>query len=244
MSQRPLADFDVLSFDVYGTLIDWEAGMIAGLRPLTHALEREGRGLARDAVLEAHAFHESTQQLWTPAMRYRDLLAVVYKRLAEEWGVPAAHDDCVAYGRSVEHWPAFADSAEALRYLQGHYRLAVLSNVDNESVAHSLAKLGVSFDAVFTAEDVGSYKPAARNFDYMLAQLERMELARERVLHTAESMFHDHAPANRHGLASCWIHRRHDKQGFGATVHPGRMPRHDFRFESMAQMAAAHEKGM
>jgi 2-haloacid dehalogenase len=156
------------------------------------------------------------------------LLPIVYKRLAEEWGVSVSWTECVAYGQSVKNWPAFPDSAEALAYLKQHYKLVILSNVDNESFAASNAKLGVAFDAIYTAEDVGSYKPSARNFDYMLDKLTSLKIGKEQILHTAESMFHDHGPANRHGLSSCWIYRRHDKQGFGATMNPGAMPEGQF----------------
>ena len=237
-----LTDFDALTFDCYGTLIDWESGMIAGLEPLTDRVAESGQGLSRDAILEAHARAESAQQRQTPAMRYADLLAVVHKRLAERWGVETTHEECVAYGRSVADWPAFADSVAALQYLKGHYKLVILSNVDNASFAASKAKLGVAFDAVLTAEDVGAYKPADANFEYMLANLAEMGVAKERVLHTAESLFHDHVPAKRHGLANCWIHRRHAQNGFGATMDPGERPPTDFRFPSMADLAEAHRQ--
>lgn len=234
-----LTDFKVLTFDCYGTLIDWESGMVEALRPLS---ERAGRALSRDEILEAHARHESSQQTWTPGMAYRDLLAIVYKRLAEEWGVAVTAEDCATYGDSVRFWPAFADSAGALQYLKKHYRLVILSNVDNRSFAHSNRKLEVEFDAVYTAEDVGSYKPSERNFDYMLEKLASLGVQKAEILHTAESMFHDHGPANRHGLASCWIYRRHDQQGFGATMNPGEMPKYDFRFNSMADLVKAHQE--
>ena len=233
-----LTEFKALTFDCYGTLIDWESGMIEALKPLT---DKVGRSLDRDAVLEAHARHESAQQLQTPAKLYRDLLAVVYRRLAEEWGVTATWADCVAYGRSVADWPAFADSAGALQYLKQHYKLVILSNVDNESFAASNKKLMVDFDAIYTAEDIGSYKPSDRNFDYMLEKLRTLGIEKHDILHTAESMFHDHVPANKHGLASCWIYRRHDKEGFGATMHPGKMPKYGFRFDSMADLVKAHQ---
>lgn len=236
-----LTDFKVLTFDCYGTLIDWEAGMLAALQPL---VARAGGILSPEAVLEAHARHEAAQQLATPARLYRDLLAIVYKRLAEEWNIPADWEECVAYGRSVPDWPAFPDSAAALAYLKQHYKLVILSNVDNESFAQSNRKLGVSFDAIFTAEDIGSYKPAPRNFDYMLDKLAARGIGRETVLHTAESLFHDHGVANDFGLASCWIHRRHAAGGFGATQDPGRMPHVDFRFTSMAEMADAHRQAL
>jgi putative hydrolase of the HAD superfamily len=234
-----LTDFKALTFDCYGTLIDWETGMVEGLRPL---VSKVGRALSRNEILEAHARHESAQQLQTPGKAYRDLLPIVYRRLAEEWGVPVSWQECVAYGRSVGNWPAFSDSAGALQYLKKHYKLVILSNVDNESFSASNERLQVEFDAIYTAEDCGSYKPSARNFDYMLGNLETLGIQKHEILHTAESMFHDHAPANRHGLASCWIYRRHAQEGFGATMHPGDMPKYDFHFHSMADLAKAHQE--
>jgi 2-haloalkanoic acid dehalogenase type II len=233
-----LTDFKALTFDVYGTLIDWESGMIAGLKPLTDQLASPPE---RNAILEAHAFHESTTQRMTPAKSYRLVLATVYKRLAEEWDLQVTWSDCLTYGRSVEHWPAFPDSKEALAYLKQHYKLIVLSNVDNESFAFSDAKLGHPFTAAYVAEDIGSYKPAARNFDYMIESLDRLGVPKSEILHVAESMFHDHVPGKAKGLANCWIYRRHDQKGFGATMDPGAMPEVDMQFNSMAELAEAHK---
>ena len=127
-----LTDFSTLTFDCYGTLIDWESGITAGLKPLTDQLD--GR-LDRDAILQAHARQESTQQRITPSMRYSDLLATVYRNLAAEWGLPVTPDEAAIYGASVEHWPAFADSAGALAYLKQHFNLVILSNVDRASLS-------------------------------------------------------------------------------------------------------------
>ena len=236
-----LTDFKALTFDVYGTLIDWETGMVTGLKPLT---DKAGRDLTRDQILEAHAYHESTTQRWTPAKKYSELLAVVYRRLAEEWRVEVTWEECQAYGLSVRQWPAFDDSREALAYLKQHYQLIVLTNTDNTSFSGSNARLGVHFDGVYTAEDIGSYKPSDRNFGYMIEILARRGIEKNEILHTAESMFHDHGPANEHGLANCWIYRRHDKDGFGATMNPGEMPKVDFQFNSMADLVTAHRRAM
>jgi len=231
-----LRDFEALTFDCYGTLIDWETGMVNGLEPLTSRLP----DLDRDAILEAHAKAESTQQAQTPSMKYRELLAIVYKRLAERWQIPVSHEECLTYGRSVANWPAFPDTAEALRYLKKHYKLVILSNVDNASFATSLPKLGVDFDAIYTAEDVGSYKPNDANFHYMLDTIGDIGVTKDKILHVAESLFHDHVPANRHGLANCWIHRRPAVGGFGAPMNPGEMPTTTMRFRTMAELAEAH----
>jgi 2-haloalkanoic acid dehalogenase type II len=233
-----LTDFKVLTFDCYGTLIDWETGMIEALKPLT---DRAKASLSRNAILEAHARHETAQELQTPAKLYRELLAVVYKRLAEEWEVAVTWEDCLRYGRSVRDWPAFPDTVDALAYLKQHYKLVILSNVDNENFSFSNRKLGVAFDAIYTAEDIGSYKPSLGNFEYMLARLAERGIAKSAILHTAESLFHDHKPANAVDLKSCWIYRRHTDQGFGATMHPGDMPRTDFRFTSLGELAKAHQ---
>ncbi|MEL6478436.1 MAG: haloacid dehalogenase type II [Pseudomonadota bacterium] len=235
-----LSDFKALTFDVYGTLIDWESGMVAGLKPLTDQVP----GLSRNQILQAHAYYESTTQAQTPAKLYSQILATVYRRLAEEWGLEVTWDEALVYGRSVEHWPAFPDSAEALAYLKQHFKLVVLTNCDNASFAHSNARLGVTFDGAYTAEDVGSYKPTPRNFDYMLEVLGRRGIDRGDILHTAESMFHDHAPANAYGLANAWIYRRYADEGFGATMPPGEMPKVDFTFHSMAEMVEAHKAEM
>ena len=236
-----LSDFKVLTFDVYGTLIDWESGMVAGLKPLT---DRVSRSLTRDDILEAHAYYESTTQRWTPAKQYQQLLPTVYRRLAEEWDVEVTWEDCAAYGKSVRQWPAFEDSAKALAYLKEHFKLVVLTNTDNLSFSGSNARLGVTFDGVYTAEDVGSYKPSDRNFDYMLETLDRRGYGKSDILHVAESMFHDHASANKYGLANAWIYRRHDQDGFGATMNPGDMPTYDFQFTSMAALVEAHKAEM
>jgi len=234
-----LTDFKALTFDCYGTLINWESGMVEGLKPLTSRLDFE---LSRNDILEAHARHESSQQSWTPAKRYAELLPIVYKRLAEEWGVNVTSEECAKYGKVVKNWPTFSDSSGALQYLKKYFKLIILSNVDNDSFKGSNDRLQIEFDAVYTAEDVGSYKPSDRNFEYMLDKLKTLGIEKDGILHTAESMFHDHGPANKHGLASCWIYRRHDQQGFGATMNPGDMPKYDFQFKSMADLVKAHQE--
>jgi 2-haloacid dehalogenase len=233
-----LSDFKVLTFDCYGTLIDWESGIIAALRPL---LARAKPALPPGAVLQAFARHESSQETATPSMLYSELLSVVHRRLAEEWGAqPDAAEDA-RFGASVSDWPAFSDSASALAYLKRHYRLVILSNVDRASFAGSNRRLGVEFDAIFTAQDIGSYKPDPANFQYMLARLAEQGIAPGEILHTAQSLFHDHVPAKRAGLATAWIDRRHERSGWGATMPPPTDATFDFRFESLAAMVAAHQ---
>ena len=117
----------------------------------------------------------------------------------------------------------------------------ILSNVDRTSFAASNARLGLSFDAICTAQDIGSYKPDARNFRYLIATLGSLGVRPQQLLHTAQSLFHDHAPAQAAGLASAWIDRRHERSGWGATRAPEETPAYNFRFESLAAMVQAHE---
>jgi len=235
-----LTDFKVLTFDCYGTLIDWEAGILDGLQRL---VARARASMSRNQILEEFARHESGQEEQTPAMPYSQLLSVVYKRLAKGWGVTTSNEEANTFGASVPDWPEFPDSADALRYLKHHYKLVILSNVDRLSFRSSNVRLKVTFDAVYTAQDIESYKPSDRNFEYMLRRLEEdFSFGKADILHVAQSLFHDHAPANRVGLASAWIDRRHAMEGWGATMRPPGTPHYDFRFESMAAFADAHRE--
>ena len=232
-----LHDFRVLTFDCYGTLIDWESGIFTALRPL---LQRCAPAPSRDAALEAFARHESALEEASPRMLYSDLLAEVHRRLAREWSVTMSDADHARFGASVPDWPAFPDSAEVLAYFKQHYRLVILSNVHRAGFAASNRRLGVAFDAIFTAEDIGSYKPNPANFQYLLDRLAEMDLHRSDILHTAQSLFHDHAPARKFGLASAWIDRRHEQSGWGATAPPAAGVSFDFRFPTLQAMAEAH----
>jgi 2-haloalkanoic acid dehalogenase type II len=165
-----LTDFRVLTFDCYGTLIDWESGIHAALQPL---MAQGGIKLEREAVLAEFAKHEAAQEHETPDMIYSDLLSAVHRRLAGAWKIAATDADHARFGSSVPDWPAFPDSAASLQYLKKFYKLVILSNVDRESFKGSNKRLAVEFDAIYTAQDIGSYKPDLRNFHYMLEHLAR-----------------------------------------------------------------------
>jgi 2-haloacid dehalogenase len=229
-----LADFKVLSFDCYGTLVDWETGILAALHPLAG---RAGIALDNDTLLAKFAAHESAQQAATPDMPYVELLSRVHARLASAWGVADDPAEDARFGASVGDWPAFPDTVAALTRLQKRYRLVILSNVDRGSFHATQQRLGVTFDAIYTAQDIGSYKPDSRNFAYLLDRLAEDGLQKSDLLHVAQSLFHDHAPANAMGIASAWIDRRHGATGWGATVPPPPGVRYDFRFNSLAELA-------
>ena len=253
-----LRDFDVLTFDCYSTLIDWESGLYAALGPLLARANVAGTNVPganapgakfpaadataeRDAVLAIFAEREASQQAATPDMPYAALLAEVHGQLARAWGVPASDEENQRFGASVGDWPAFPDTVAALQALKRHFRLVILSNVDRDSFRGSYQRLGVTFDAIHTAQDIGSYKPDPRNFRYLLDRLKDDGVAPDRVLHVAQSLFHDHAPANAVGLASAWIDRRAGSTGWGATSAPPAGVRYDLRFDSLGALAAAHQ---
>jgi 2-haloacid dehalogenase len=202
--------FDALTFDCYGTLIDWEAGILAGLR---RVLAPHGVAATDDELLEAYARAEADLEAG-PYRRYREVLGEGLRRVAYGLGVEATADEMSAFGASVGEWPAFPDSAAALGRLAKRFRLGVITNCDDDLFALSNRRLGVAFEWVVTAEQVGAYKSDPRTFEVAFA---RIGLPRERILHVAQSLFHDHVPARRLGLATAWIDRRRGRPGFGAT---------------------------
>ena len=230
-----LRDYDALTFDCYGTLIDWERGILAALRPLLHQTS-----ISDEAALVAFSEQESAQEHETPAMIYSALLTATHARLALVWGIKNDPVADRAFGASVPDWPAFPDSVEALAYLKQHYKLIVLSNVDRLSFAGSAQRLGNPFHAVYTAQDIGSYKPDPRNFDYLKARLAEQAIPQARVLHTAQSLYHDHVPAHAAGFTTCWIDRRAGRPG-GATKPPGGPYDYKYHFKSMAELAHRHQ---
>jgi len=238
-----LTDFKVLTFDCYGTLIDWETGIWDALQPLLmhNACER----VTRNVALQAFSTFETRQQTETLDMLYPAVLTRVHAAIARHFELETTRELDDAFGRSVPQWPAFADTADALRILKRHYRLVILSNVHRDGFAASSRKLGVDFDAIYTAQDVGSYKPNSANFDYLLSHLrDDLGLENRDVLHTAQSLHHDHVPARTHGLANAWIDRQRLSEGgqWGATAVVDEQPDSDFLFFSMMEMANAVER--
>ncbi|MBI3709530.1 MAG: haloacid dehalogenase type II [Proteobacteria bacterium] len=238
-----LTDFNTLTFDCYGTLIDWERGILAEIRPW---VVRNGRqDLDDNTILETFGSVEAACEAEMPAQLYPEILAEVHRRLAARWGIKTDAAEASAFGQSVGRWPSFADSATSLKYLKRYFKLVIISNVDRNSFAKSNAKLGVAFDRVITAQDVGSYKPNVRNFEYALADLERAFATKKSdILHTAQSIFHDVVPARAIGLRTMWINRRKNVGGWGATPSPraaGAAMQPDCEVASMADFVILHQ---
>jgi 2-haloalkanoic acid dehalogenase type II len=231
-----LTEFEALSFDCYGTLIDWEAGLLAVLGPWARA---RGLGLSGEQLLTEYAAAEAAAEADHPAAPYPDILARSMRLLGRNLGAEVTEGDAAGLARSVPDWPAFPDSRDALGALGRRFRLIILSNVDRASFAGSNAKLGAEFAAIITAQDVGSYKPSPRNFAALTAEAARLGIRPGRLLHVAQSLYHDHVPAKRAGLPTVWINRRHAAPGWGATPQPAVPVTPDWEFPSMAEFAAA-----
>ena len=234
-----LTRFEALSFDCYGTLIDWETGIAAVLAPWAR---EHGLDTGDEELLLAYAGHESAVQRERPATPYPEVLAAAFRRVGDELGAPVPDAWARRLGDSVPDWPAFADSADALARLAGHYALIIVSNVHRAGFAGSNRHLRGDFAAIITAEDVGAYKPAEPHFRALDAALPGLGVARDRLLHVAQSLFHDHVPARREGLPSVWINRRHDRPGWGATPEPDGDWAYALELPSMAALADAVEQ--
>jgi 2-haloacid dehalogenase len=235
-SDLDLTQYEVLSFDCYGTLIDWEAGIAAVLAPWAR---EQGLDLSNEDLLLAYADNEAAVEREIPAALYPDVLAMALRRTGDRLQRPVSDEWALRLASSVPDWPAFSDSSDALARLARHYQLVILSNVHRDGFAGSNQQLHGDFAAVITAEDVGAYKPAENHFRALDSTLSELGVDRAELLHVAQSLFHDHAPAKREGLPSVWINRRHDSPGWGATPEPVEQWTYSLEFTSMADFADA-----
>lgn len=235
---KQISDFHALTFDCYGTMIDWESGIWDAMQPLIALNGRDD--ITRDKGLEAFAKIETAQEIATPGMLYPELLTQVHRAFAVQFDLEPNEEMDQSFGASVPHWPAFPDSADALRILKKRFKLVILSNVNRDGFAASNRKLGVAFDAIYTAQDVGSYKPNPANFDFLLDNIKSdLGIEPNQILHTAQSLHHDHVPATRAGLAKAWIDRQNlaNSENWGATAVVEVRPEVDFRFSTLMEMA-------
>ncbi|MDH3389419.1 MAG: HAD hydrolase-like protein [Gammaproteobacteria bacterium] len=235
-----LSDYKMLTFDTYGTLIDWESGIYNALQPL---LDKVPIKLGRDEVLELFAEFEIRQQTETPTRVYSSLLADVARAIAGKWQIRISDEEANAFGRSVKDWPAFDDSPAALDYLRQHYLMATVTNCDRISYMGSNARLEIEWDAIYTAQDIGCYKPSLRNFEYLFEQARRdLGILPHEILHVAQSLAHDMVPATQMGMTKLWINRRHGQEGLGATAPPQGDFTIEWEFPGMAEFVEAHRQ--
>jgi 2-haloacid dehalogenase len=202
--------FAVLTFDCYGTLIDWETGILTALVPI---LTRYGVTIDSNTTLELYGQFETDLESG-PYREYRAVLRGVLEAFGAKFGFTPTAAALQSFAESVKNWPAFPDSARALQALRQKYKLAILSNIDDDLFAFSARRLETQFDWVITAQQVKSYKPSLNNFRQALA---RLGVPPPQILHVAQSLYHDIVPAKELGLATVWVNRRQGQAGFGAT---------------------------
>jgi len=241
-----LTDFKVLSFDVFSTLIDEPTGMFTGLHPLLSRLP-PGNPYQNNRKYTLSQFSEFERELQAsqPSLRYNELLAVAYKAFAASINLPPPSDtEAQAYGASIGTWPAFPDTVAALQSLKKRYKLVILSNIDNDTIARTISGPlgGVDFDLVLTAQDIGSYKPDLKNFEYLLQKVKNeLEVGKEQILHTAQSLRADIVPAMKMGITSAWIDREQQEEKMQRLKENGEV-NFTWRFNTLGEMAEAVEK--
>lgn len=230
MSTIDFTGVEAITFDCYGTLIDWEQGILNALQPV---LAPRGVETEPERLLELYARHEAELERG-PYLQYREVLARALRGVCGELGVTPSPGEEREFALAIGDWPAFPDSAAALRRLQRRFRLGVITNCDRGLFALSARRLGVQFDWIVTAQDAQAYKPSHAPFELAF---ERIELPRERILHAAQSLYHDHVPAKERGLTTVWVDRRQGREGFGATPPASATP--DLRVPDMRSLADA-----
>ncbi len=205
--------FEVVSFDCYGTLIDWEGGLLPVLKQL---LSNREINFSDDRTLELFAeFESQLENSKNDYIKYQEILLKVVKKIGQTFNFEPTATELNCLVESIKSWQPFPDTVAALSALKQKYKLAVISNIDDDLFADTAKHLNVEFDWLITAEKVRSYKPSIRNFEIAL---ETMGIPPEKLLHVAQSVYHDIVPATSMGISTVWVNRRHDKTGFGATM--------------------------
>jgi putative hydrolase of the HAD superfamily len=226
-----LRDFDTLTFDVVGTLIDFETGILEWFRP---TLRRHGVSKIDEEILTAFAAVEDKYQRETPEKPFTEMLPLIYRDMASGWGFEFRDEDAESFRDSIRSWPPFPDTVESLEELGRLYRLVAVTNADAWALEHMSANMGDPFQERVTCDEVGVNKPSPRVFEYALDKLAPAGVEKKDILHTAQSQYHDIVPASALGFATMWIERRHSKGGFGATPRPQRVSTPTFHAASMA----------
>ncbi len=220
------SNYTWLTFDCYGTLIDWESGIVGAVRPL---LAASGRNISADGILELYAAIEAREEAG-PYRPYREILEICIRRMAARLFFELNDQQARVLGDSIGKWHPFPDSVSALARLKQRFKLAVISNIDDDMFAETSKLLGDPFDAIITAQQVRSYKPSPNNFKLALG---RIGEPAAKVLHCAQSLYHDIPPAKSLGMGTVWVDRRTGQRGSGATPQYRAEP--DLRVESMAE---------
>jgi putative hydrolase of the HAD superfamily len=226
-----LSDFDTLTFDVVGTLIDFETGILDWFRP---TLARHGASKTDEEILTAFAAVEDRYQRETPEKPFTEMLPLIYREMVTGWRIGPREEDAESFRDSIRSWPPFPDTVEALDELGTRYRLVAVTNADAWALGHMSANIGDPFQEKISCDEVGVNKPSPRVFEYVLDKLAPAGVGKRDILHTAQSQYHDIAPASALGFATMWIERRHGEDGFGATPRPEEVVAPTFHATGMA----------
>lgn len=229
------SDFDTLTFDVVGTLIDFETGILDWFRP---TLKRHGVSKTDEEVLTTFAAVEDKYQRESPEKPFTEMLPLIYRDMAFSWGIEFRDEDAESFRDSIRSWPPFPDTVGALEELGSRYRLVAVTNADAWALEHMSANIGDPFQERIPCDEVGTNKPNPGVFEYVLEKLAPGGVEKKDILHTAQSQYHDIVPATEMGFATMWIERRYGENGFGATLRPGRVATPTFHATSMADFAS------
>lgn len=228
-----VAQFKALTFDVVGTLIDFETGVLNGVRRIG--------GEKSSALTDDDIFRPYLKGREIHSGRSSQVMGDVYLHLARELRLRDDAEAAGSFQRAVLDWPAFPDSSDALRRLRRHFRLIAMTNADRVAYSAYAHRLGLPFDDAVTCDEAGTAKPDPRFFDYNRGRQSAFGIRPEEILHVAQSQYHDIGVARELGYAVCWIERRHGQQGFGGTPVPAKVTTPDLHFPSMAALADAVE---
>lgn len=220
--------FETLTFDCYGTLIDWESGIASAIDRI---LREHSIHLDRDEILTAHSEFEPKHQS-SGYLPYREVLARVVDDFARRYSFTPTESQRASLAESIRDWPPFPDSTESLNRLHKRFKLVIISNIDDDLFAYSQGVLNVKFDQIITAAQSNAYKPSHAMFNHAFGVI---LTPKDRILHVAQSLFHDIAPANQLGLMTVWVNRRKGQPGSGAT--PGASATPDIEVATLAELA-------
>ncbi|MBD1869799.1 haloacid dehalogenase type II [Leptolyngbya sp. FACHB-541] len=225
------SQYEALTFDCYGTIINWEQGILEAIKPVLAAYQLE---IDDSQILELFAQLEGEIEAGE-YQSYRSVLGQVMQQFGEKLGFVPTSDQLDCLANSIQNWQPFPDSIDALKRLKQQFKLVIISNIDDDLFAFTTKRLGVPFDFVITAFQAKSYKPSTHNFEFAF---EKTGIPRDKILHVAQSIYHDIVPAKALGLSTVWVNRRHDQAGFGATLPASSQPDLEVpNLETLAKLA-------
>jgi 2-haloalkanoic acid dehalogenase type II len=228
-----MQDIKAISFDCYGTLVDWETGIRAAFKDLFAGMDIDA---SEETLLELFAKHESELEARVPIIAYWNVLDQVAAGVAKDIGVDISSERTHGFADSIGNWPLYDDVLPMLELLHGKFVLAILSNVDRRCFAVTEDKFKGMIDVVCIAEESGAYKPSFQAFEALLDILQEKGVGKDGLLHVAQSLFHDHEPAAKLGIKSCWADRRADQDGWGAVPPPEGSVQPPYRVKTLADL--------